>query len=247
MGKKTEPKQFDLSHIRVAPELQGARLASFSRRALAFLADWLLIVVSSRLLWMLVAAVALLHIWKHKRHLLRVPLLEELLQEGANRLEAMKVERALRYRFIRYSRGYAYTLVYLMVALSVAVAIGLAAGAFYTSKAGFILRHDEDSLLLEPIQALYNLFGFLGGTAGAIFYFSLFAWKWKGQTPGKRLLGIRVVRLNGDPLSLWNCFERVSGYASSASLFFSGFLQYHWDRNHQTTHDKICETIVVQE
>jgi hypothetical protein len=28
-------------------------------------------------------------------------------------------------------------------------------------------------------------------------YFLLFEWLWKGQTPGKRLLGIRVIRLNG--------------------------------------------------
>lgn len=57
---------------------------------------------------------------------------------------------------------------------------------------------------------------------------------------------IKVVKLNGTPITLWNSFERFSGYSSSASLLLLGFLQYYWDANHQTTHDKITETIVVQ-
>jgi hypothetical protein len=59
-------------------------------------------------------------------------------------------------------------------------------------------------------------------------------------------MGIKAVKLNGTPITLWNSFERFSGYSSSASSFFLGFFQFYWDSNHQTTHDKISETIVVQ-
>jgi uncharacterized RDD family membrane protein YckC len=34
-------------------------------------------------------------------------------------------------------------------------------------------------------------------------YFLLFEWLWKGQTPGKRLLGIRVVQLNGTAVTFF--------------------------------------------
>jgi uncharacterized RDD family membrane protein YckC len=70
---------------------------------------------------------------------------------------------------------------------------------------------------------------------------------WRGQTPGKRLLGIRVVRLNGKPITWWASFERFGGYAAGLATGLLGFLQIFWDRNRQAIHDKIMETVVVRE
>jgi uncharacterized RDD family membrane protein YckC len=39
-------------------------------------------------------------------------------------------------------------------------------------------------------------------------YFLLFEWLWKGQTPGKRLLGIRVVHLNGTAVTFFQSAVR---------------------------------------
>jgi uncharacterized RDD family membrane protein YckC len=39
-------------------------------------------------------------------------------------------------------------------------------------------------------------------------YFLLFEWLWKGQTPGKRLLGIRVVQLNGTAVTFFQSAVR---------------------------------------
>jgi uncharacterized RDD family membrane protein YckC len=39
-------------------------------------------------------------------------------------------------------------------------------------------------------------------------YFALFEWLWEGQTPGKRLLGIRVVRDGGFPLDFMSAVVR---------------------------------------
>ncbi len=39
-------------------------------------------------------------------------------------------------------------------------------------------------------------------------YFILFEWLWNGQTPGKRLLKLRVIRDDGRPLTLWEAIAR---------------------------------------
>ncbi len=68
---------------------------------------------------------------------------------------------------------------------------------------------------------------------------------WNGWTPGKRLLGIRVVRLNGQPLTLWSAFERFGGYAAGTFTGLLGFLQIFWDSNRQGIQDKIGSTVVI--
>ncbi len=39
-------------------------------------------------------------------------------------------------------------------------------------------------------------------------YFIIFEWLWNGQTPGKRLLKLRVIREDGRPLTLWEAIAR---------------------------------------
>lgn len=77
-------------------------------------------------------------------------------------------------------------------------------------------------------------------------YFTAFTSLWKGQTPGKRLLGVRVLRLDGKPMGLWASFERFGGYAAGLVTGLLGFAQVFWDRNRQAIHDKISETVVVR-
>jgi hypothetical protein len=78
-------------------------------------------------------------------------------------------------------------------------------------------------------------------------YFSAFLAVWRGQTPGKRMLGVRVIRLDGRPISWWIAFERFGGYAASLSTGLLGFLQILWDRNRQGLHDKAVETVVIRD
>jgi uncharacterized RDD family membrane protein YckC len=51
---------------------------------------------------------------------------------------------------------------------------------------------------------------------GAVLYFGVTTWIGSGRTPGKRLLGIRVVSLVHERLSLWHCIERALGYFASS-------------------------------
>jgi uncharacterized RDD family membrane protein YckC len=78
-------------------------------------------------------------------------------------------------------------------------------------------------------------------------YFTAFLSLWRGQTPGKKLVGVRVVRLNGQPMTLWTSFERFGGYAAGLVTGLLGFAQVFWDRNRQMIHDKIVETVVVRD
>lgn len=107
----------------------------------------------------------------------------------------------------------------------------------------------------EEAEREPGILGFLGSVAEDIglgfgwagLYFTIFLAAWRGQTPGKRLLGIRVVRLNGEPLGWWPAFERFGGYAASLATGLIGFLQILWDGNRQGVHDKIGGTVVVRD
>ena len=97
------------------------------------------------------------------------------------------------------------------------------------------------SSLLHFLEDLGIGFGWTG------LYFTAFVALWKGQTPAKRLLGVRVVRLDGRPMTWWTSFERFGGYAAGLVTGLMGFAQVYWDRNRQMIHDKIVETVVVRE
>ncbi|HEX3127970.1 MAG TPA: RDD family protein, partial [Thermoanaerobaculia bacterium] len=80
-----------------------------------------------------------------------------------------------------------------------------------------------------------------------VLYFGLLTYWGHGQTPGKRLFKIRVVSLTHSHLSLWHSVERALGYAASALEAGFGFWQYFVHPNRQTVHDRIAETIVIDE
>ncbi|MGY0578066.1 MAG: RDD family protein [Paraglaciecola chathamensis] len=83
------------------------------------------------------------------------------------------------------------------------------------------------------------------GFGWAAFYFSIFTAWWRGQTPGKRLLGIQVIKLDGSSLNLWESFGRYGGYGAGIATGLLGFLQIYWDPNRQAIQDKISETLVI--
>ena len=67
-----------------------------------------------------------------------------------------------------------------------------------------------------------------------------------GQTPGKMLCKLKVVRVNGEPLGYGKAFLRWVGYMLSGFVFCLGFLWAGWDKNKQAWHDKIVGTYVVR-
>ncbi|HWP42007.1 MAG TPA: RDD family protein, partial [Blastocatellia bacterium] len=67
-----------------------------------------------------------------------------------------------------------------------------------------------------------------------------------GQTAGMRILGIRIVRVDGRPFTIKDAALRhLAGYPLSMAGFFLGFLWMLWDPRQQGWHDKLARTIVV--
>lgn len=98
--------------------------------------------------------------------------------------------------------------------------------------------------VLEYIKSLINDLGL--GFGWAAFYFTVLTSIWKGQTLGKKLFKIRVLQLDGTPLSLWDSFGRYGGYGAGIATGLLGFLQIYWDPNRQAIHDKISSTVVIK-
>lgn len=99
---------------------------------------------------------------------------------------------------------------------------------------------DTQKYVASVLETLGLTVGWLG------LYFTIFTRYMGGQTLGKRLMGIRVVRLDGQPLTLWGALERCGGYTAGVATGLLGFAQIYWDNNRQAIHDKICGTVVIR-
>jgi len=245
-------KQFNLGHVTVDEKLQGANLATFTQRWMAYAIDWLLIWASTHLFWILVPLLVILLIVKGrlmKTYVKNRRLLKKRIAHLELRLNGQSAAEEKFYR--QLSKGAVIYLKILLFAPVVLASIYFLAILFHTlfPQQYLAIMAYTDSLpplLTRPVSDLSSAVKLLAKFFGAFLYFTLFTWKWRGQTPGKRLMKIRAVKLNGSSLSLYNCLERAAGYTASASILFLGFFQYFWDRNSQTTHDKIAETIVIK-
>ncbi|WP_448213407.1 RDD family protein [Colwellia sp. MEBiC06753] len=97
--------------------------------------------------------------------------------------------------------------------------------------------------IIEWFKGIINDLGL--GFGWAALYFTAFTALWQGQTPGKKLMGIRVIQLDGTPLSVWDSFGRYGGYGAGLATGLLGFLQIIWDPNRQAIQDKISSTVVI--
>lgn len=70
-------------------------------------------------------------------------------------------------------------------------------------------------------------------------------WRLTGQTVGKRLLGLRVVSVDGGRLKLGRALIRVAGYVLSAVPLYAGYLQILFDPQRRALHDRLSRTAVV--
>jgi hypothetical protein len=105
------------------------------------------------------------------------------------------------------------------------------------------LEAEQNKGILNKVIGLLDELGLGLGWSGL--YFTFFLGFWRGRTPGKWLLRIRVVRLDGRPLGYWVSFERFGGYAASLFTGLEGFARILWDRNRQALEDKLAETVVI--
>jgi len=84
-------------------------------------------------------------------------------------------------------------------------------------------------------------------------YFIVFEWIWNGQTPGKRLLKLRVIREDGRPLTLWEAITRnllricdaVPGFI--LPVYSVGLIVIFLSSRDQRVGDIFAGTVVVRE
>ncbi len=108
------------------------------------------------------------------------------------------------------------------------------------------VRKLKEEAKRTPIEKLRHWWELVGlNLAWAFAYFVAFPLIWPGQTPGKRLMGLRIVELTGKPLKPMLCVRRYGGYAAGATTGGMGFLQILWDANRQGLHDKAAHTAVI--
>jgi uncharacterized RDD family membrane protein YckC len=95
----------------------------------------------------------------------------------------------------------------------------------------------------------------LGILTGLILFISIFVpiiyfpyfWKSSGQTPGMKMMGIRVVRdRDGGPLGWGAAILRLIGYAISSMVFYIGFIWILIDKRKRGWFDLIAGTCVIK-
>lgn len=87
-----------------------------------------------------------------------------------------------------------------------------------------------------------GFFGFIIGGA----YQWYFLTRQDGQTIGKMMLGLKVVKEDGTPFADGEAIIRYLGYILNSAIFMLGWVWAFVDDKRQGLHDKIAHTYVVK-
>ena len=160
----------------------------------------------------------------------RVPL-EFALASIGNRFLAVAVDH-----FIQYLSIFAATWIFFSIA-------GLSSGDLVDAPDQFVAELPKWTIALL-IVLLFLIFAA---------YFIVFEWLWNGQTPGKRLMRLRVIRDDGRPLTLWEAVTRnllricdaVPGFI--IPVYSVGLIAIFASSRDQRVGDIFAGTVVVRE
>ncbi|MBZ0294040.1 MAG: RDD family protein [Anaerolineae bacterium] len=106
-----------------------------------------------------------------------------------------------------------------------------------------------DGIIIGLIAGL--LFGSARWAGGGLGWLVGMAYCWyfwtrqDGQTLGKKVMNVRVIRTDGAPLTDSDAILRYIGYYISGLLLGLGFLWALFDSKTQALHDKLANTYVV--
>lgn len=233
--------------LKVLPEMLGRELAGPWRRALAFAIDYALLFLPTLLLAMAVAGVFL-----HLRDPQGLRALRTLIGGAAEgtpayhdallhispllaHVEAPGLPREVREAVERGDLEAATTA---LGKVSLLVAFNLGDHRNETPAPNTV-RFPVEALIPKTLQGvcLFSL---------AAVYFTLFHAGRRGATPGKRIVGIRVTRLDGHRLSIPESFERFVGYLHIPGSLGLSLLDFWRDPNRRLPHDRVVHTAVLR-
>jgi uncharacterized RDD family membrane protein YckC len=106
-------------------------------------------------------------------------------------------------------------------------------------------------LALSVFSVTHDVRNTLAAIGGALFliwavaYFVVF-WATTGQTPGNRVMQIRVTRANGDTLKPRQAFVRVIGLVLSILPLFAGFVPVLFNERRRGLADWMADSVVVR-
>jgi uncharacterized RDD family membrane protein YckC len=128
------------------------------------------------------------------------------------------------------------------IAFAIDVALIDVAAAFVAIVVGLGISAFDLPDVVVTITIAAGGLAFLAWSAG---YFATF-WSTTGQTPGSRVMGVRVVCARGEePVSLRCAIVRIAGMVLAALPLFAGFLLILVDDRRRGLQDRLARTVVV--
>jgi uncharacterized RDD family membrane protein YckC len=132
----------------------------------------------------------------------------------------------------------AYSIDSFVVSLPMLVATG--AWAFWLMEEGGVVSLEvTPSMFLLPI---------IGGVASLVFsiVYPVYFWAVRGATPGKQVLGLKVLTMDGvTPIGWRRAMLRVMGYIINSMVAGIGFLLIAVSEDKRGLHDRLADTCVV--
>ncbi len=126
--------------------------------------------------------------------------------------------------------------------------IAMIALIFIAISGNFLLEHAP---LIRLIRATLSLTLTLGTIIGIFLiyfgYYIYFESSWQGQTPGKKIAGIRVIEENGQPVSRSSVWIRNLLRTIDQGFLLVGLLVMIIDRHERRLGDLAANTIVIRE
>jgi uncharacterized RDD family membrane protein YckC len=106
-----------------------------------------------------------------------------------------------------------------------------------------------DGILLSFTVGLVVAIVFRNNVAiSMILYFAYFGYFWTqrdGQTLGKQAMDIKIIKMDGSPITWTDALVRYIGSFISSLALGLGYIWAIFDENNQTWHDKMAKTYVV--
>jgi Predicted membrane protein/domain len=107
----------------------------------------------------------------------------------------------------------------------------------------FVRLSHPDNFLTGALLFRFSLLDILLYLAASA-YFVILTYQ-TGATVGKRLMNLRVVSVNGEPLTLLNVLYRETIGRYLSSLLFVGYILVGVNNEKRGLHDMICDTKVI--
>lgn len=147
------------------------------------------------------------------------------------------------FEYAHFGRRLVAKVIDIIILSMIGTAVNLALGAvLYGSIAGFGSSGSQVSMtmliLFQVMSTLVNV--------GLGLIYSVYFVRQYSATPGKMVLGLKLFRADGSPLSVGRIIGRFFAEWLSGMILLIGYIMAAFDDESRTLHDRICETRVMK-